>query len=221
MLVRSRPNAIPMTVCFVDFHPLAQAFVELILRRYITISVVDAADLRRDSVSNKELRTRLVFLIDHGAPQKDFCKYVQLVSHDFPHAKKIVLDTELSDDELCSLLSQGIDGFVSYLRVYETLPKALRAVAEGRIWVSARILEYYVSYVQRLSGRERKSSQELTPREKQIIGLLRKNLSNKEISSMLDISNSTVKFHLLRIFQKLGIHDRHSVLNAVLAQKLP
>lgn len=129
-----------------------------------------------------------------------------------PQAKKIILDVEISDDELCSLLAVGVDGYIPYAQVRQMLLRAVRAVAQDHLWVSPRVLEHYVSYSNRLSHTKRKTNEDLTCRENEIVGLLQKRLSNKEISATLGISEGTVKFHLARIFEKLQIHGRHEVV---------
>lgn len=100
-----------------------------------------------------------------------------------PLQKRLILDAQLSDDDLCSLLNHGVDGFVPYAQVRQALPGAIRAVANGHVWVPLRVLEHYVSYVQQLSQGRRKIHQELIHRETEILQLLQQKLSNKEISS--------------------------------------
>ncbi|MGB7081258.1 MAG: response regulator transcription factor, partial [Candidatus Acidiferrales bacterium] len=154
----------------------------------------------------------LLFVIDRGTHDKSLQEYLRTLNRDFPQAKRLVLDAQLSDNDLCSLLNQGVDGFVPYTQVRKSLPQAIRAIADGHIWVPSRVLEQYVSYVQQLSQGKRKGHQGLSHRETEVVQLLQQKFSNKEISSALAISESTVKFHLARVFQKLGIHNRYALL---------
>ncbi|HEV3480921.1 MAG TPA: response regulator transcription factor [Candidatus Acidoferrales bacterium] len=195
----------------VERNPLAQEFLRNILRGKTRLEIFSLEAQSRKRFSENEGHCRYVFVIDGDNFQTRLPRYLELLGHDFPQAKRIVLDFELPDDEICSLLDRGVDGFVPYPRVRETLPRAVRAVADGHLWVPPRVLEHYVSYVQKLSHGKRNLHEELSPREREIQELLQNKLSNKEISSTLGISESTVKFHLLRIFQKLGIHDRHAL----------
>ncbi len=63
-----------------------------------------------------------------------------------------------------------------------------------------------------LSRRERSGQGAFSSRENEIVGLLQRRLCDKEISSALGISERTVRFHLQNLFQKLGVHDRYSVV---------
>ncbi len=88
-------------------------------------------------------------------------------------------------------------------------------MAEGHLWVVPDILEQYVRYASALSHHKAVRGDALTGRERRIIELVQRRMSNKEISSILGITESTVKFHLTNIFAKLGVNDRHAVVEMV------
>lgn len=201
-----------MTVSLVEQNPLAMEFLLDLLTRHTKAEIVPFRTDDKENPAKKKTQKVFVLVIDRGSLDRPFRRCLEMLSQDFPDAKRLVLDAQLSDDDLCSLLNHGVDGFVPYAQVRQALPDAIRAVANGHVWVPLRVLEHYVSYVQQLSQGRRKSHQGLTQRETEILQLLQQKLSNKEISSALAISESTVKFHLARIFQKLGIHNRYAFL---------
>lgn len=210
----TRQKGMNLAVCLVEHHPLAMKFLRNLLSSCIKGEIFSfKKGVNKDS-PRKKTNGQLVWVIDRGTFDKPFESYLRRLSDHSTEDKTLILDDELSDDELCSLLNQGIDGFVSYAQVNRSLPEAILAVAEGHVWVAPCILERYVSYVQQLSHRKRKSPDKLSPREADVLRLLRKKLSNKEISSALTISESTVKFHLVRIFQKLGVHSRYAIVES-------
>lgn len=199
-------------VALVEQNPLAMEFLVDLLTHHTKAEVVPFGTGVKKNPPNKKMHRVFVLVIDRGSLDRPFQRYLGMLNQDFPDAKRLILDAQLSDDDLCSLLNHGVDGFVSYAQVRQALPRAIRAVANGHVWVPLQVLEHYVSYVQQLSRGKRKNHQELTRRETEVLQLLRQKLSNKEISSALAISESTVKFHLVRIFQKLGIHNRYALL---------
>jgi LuxR family maltose regulon positive regulatory protein len=83
-------------------------------------------------------------------------------------------------------------------------------VAQGKLWVSSNILEAYVRHSIALlkTVDESPIGPGITKRESQIIELVKRRLSNKEIGTILNIQESTVKFHLSNIFSKLQVNRR-------------
>jgi DNA-binding NarL/FixJ family response regulator len=184
---------------------------DLLIRR-TKAEIVSLGTHVKDRPPPKTMQGHFDLLIDRGVLDKPLQGYLRTLKRDFPQAKRLVLDAHLSDNDLCSLLNQGAYGFVPYAQVRQSLPRAIQAVVNGHVWIPSRVLERYVSYLQQLSQAKRRSREELSRREAEIFQLLQQKLSNKEISSALAISESTVKFHLVRIFQKLGIHSRCALL---------
>jgi two-component system nitrate/nitrite response regulator NarL len=94
---------------------------------------------------------------------------------------------------------------------FNTLPKCIRKVHEGQIWVSNLELEFLLELVismkplqvQRVGGMAR-----LTPRERDVGRLVAEGMRNQEIANKLNLSEHTVRNYMLRIFDKLGISSR-------------
>lgn len=195
-------------------NPLAAEFVRGILKRarikpLVYGSETNLKQLRRVS------RSEALSIIDPCGFPKPLHVLLSSFSRDFPNLKKIVIDFPRTPLDLCSLLNQGVHGFVSYKDVSDDLTDAVNCVARGHIWAPQPVLELYVSYIQKLFQRRKRSGEGLTPREEEIIGLLRTHMSNKEIASALGVSESTVKFHLARMFQKLAVHDRKALTTLI------
>lgn len=103
-------------------------------------------------------------------------------------------------------LLRGVWGIVSYGRYEEELHPALKSLASGQLWVPASIVMQFLRLekVNRLPS----SACNLTEREHEILGLLLRRLSNKEIAIVLRISLRTVKFHVGNILHKLRATTR-------------
>ena len=94
---------------------------------------------------------------------------------------------------------------------FNTLPKCIRRVHEGQIWVSNVELEFLLELV--ISVRPLKVQQtggmaRLTPREREVVRLVADGMRNQEIALQLNLSEHTVRNYLIRIFDKLGISSR-------------
>jgi len=117
-------------------------------------------------------------------------------------------------DRLKSLyaLNNGADGIVAMSTELDVhLPKAIQAVVDDHLWMSRRVLEDYVKQTKPLL-RQASLASEFTTREEQIISVLKRGLSNRQIAKMLGISERTVKFHVSNILRKSQIGSRKELV---------
>jgi Response regulator containing a CheY-like receiver domain and an HTH DNA-binding domain len=137
-------------------------------------------------------------LMDLRMPVKDGIQATAEIRNKFPVARILMLTTYDGDEDIHKALQAGAQGYVLKNSTAEALIPALRAVAAGQ-WIPKDIASRLVS---------RKSFEELTPRELQVLHQLAKGLANKEIADTLNISEHTVKDHLKSILGKLRVADR-------------
>jgi DNA-binding NarL/FixJ family response regulator len=138
-------------------------------------------------------------LMDLRMPVKDGIQATAEIRNKFPVARILMLTTYDGDEDIHKALQAGAQGYVLKNSTAEALIPALRAVAAGQQWIPKDIASRLVS---------RKSFEELTPRELQVLHELAKGLANKEIADTLNISEHTVKDHLKSILGKLRVADR-------------
>ena len=151
-----------------------------------------------------------VVVLDACDQETPVQQMIRSISGSYRGAKYLVLGRRGNTLEVCRLLSFGAKGFVSYEQVTPSLASAIRAVHQGGTWVDSYILRRYgrlregdIKDLAAAAGRD-----VLTSREEEIVHLVRQRFSNKEISSMLALKVSTVKFHLSHIFLKLQAAGR-------------
>jgi DNA-binding NarL/FixJ family response regulator len=114
--------------------------------------------------------------------------------------------------EKIRLFSWGIDGFVQLHKSWQReLPQAIRTILKGQPWVPSEVLLAFVKQAKALLEAQLLHGHFLTAREGEILQLLMRRLTNKEISSALGISERTVKFHVSNILGKLQIEDRRGL----------
>ncbi len=123
-----------------------------------------------------------------------------------PHLP-FILDEERNSEEVVRLLLNGAHGFLPHSQVGMRLGRAARFVSKGHFWVGPGIFESYLTQMRKGSS----DARQVTPRESEILDLLRLRLSNKEIAGYLRIRVSTVKFHVTHILSKLQISSRQDL----------
>src|SRR5580692_1387198 len=123
--------------------------------------------------------------------------------------------------EKIRLFTWGIDGFVELHKAWQReLPQAIRSILKGQLWVPPEVLLAFVKQAKALLDAQLLHGHFLTALEAEILQLLMRRLTNKEISSGLGISERTVKFHVSNILDKLQLEDRRGLSPGKLGFKI-
>jgi DNA-binding NarL/FixJ family response regulator len=146
-------------------------------------------------------------VMDLRMPVKDGIQATVEIRHRFPAARVLMLTTFDGDEDIHKALQAGAQGYVLKNSTGETLIPALRAVAAGQCWIPKDVAA-------RLAFR--RTFEELTAREVEVLHQLAKGLANKEIADALNISEYTVKDHLKNILGKLRVADRTEAVTAAI-----
>ncbi len=202
-----------LTIQAISSHPLLIRAVEEVLADINEYPFLPSA-LNEEEAALRANLPRL-FLLDACSLQTDLGPLVERCRISSPGSKFLTLlppsDSSYADE--IRLFYWGIDGFVVLSETWKTeLPQAIRSVVGGHYWVRPEVLTAFVEHVQTLEQARLLRGNALTPREGQILRLLMRHLSNKEISKSLLISERTVKFHVSHILAKFGLGDRRALL---------
>ena len=128
-------------------------------------------------------------------------------------ARVLLVCDDDGEDVLENVLSHRFHGLLRTDCPPDMLCKAIRSVARGDIWLPrASLAKALIKLQPWAEGESVETSHRLTPRERQIVALVRHGWSNKQIARHLSIVEDTVKKHLQSIFPKLGVHRRTLVV---------
>ena len=201
----------PVRVLLVDDDDLMRAGLTAVLSSDEAIDVVGEAPDGRAAVERAiELRPDVV-LMDVRMPGLDGIAATRELLAVSPDAKVVVLTTFEQDDYIFGALSAGASGFLLKRTRPEELIAAIHTVAAGDSLLSPSVTR---TVIQRVAGQPAPDAgaeaalDELTARERDVLELIARGLSNGEIAATLVIEESTVKTHVKRVLTKLGLRDR-------------
>lgn len=201
--------ATPLNVVIVDDHVALRRGMELLLRRH-GHHVVGTAD-DAESAEAVILRRRPdVALIDLALPRASGAELTRRLLEEDPDMR-IVLYTGAADErQLLEGLDAGAAGFALKSGDPDELEEAIRTVADGGEWIDPRLKPLLAAN----NGNGR--THVLSPREREILGLLSKGLSGEEAAKQLFLSSETVRTHVRNAMNKLGATTRvHAVALAL------
>lgn len=199
-------------VLVVDDQALVRAGFRMILEAEPDLVVAGEARDGEDAIEQTEACHPDVVLMDVRMPGLDGIEATRhiLNGRNRPAAKVIMLTTFDMDEYVHDALRAGASGFLLKDAPPEQLVDGIRAVVAGESLLSPaitrRLIEVYLDHP--LTRKPPAVLDSLTPREREILALLARGLSNAEIADRLVVAETTVKTHVARVLMKLGLHDR-------------
>jgi DNA-binding NarL/FixJ family response regulator len=196
-------------VCLLSTHPLLlDEFTRKLSRAHFPVKAFRLAHVFWGDVNRLAVPDANVYVVDGHDPFAPVL--VGALVNRFPGSRLIVLSEEFTDVTAFPLLEVGVKGLLDYSEASLHLPEAVAVVAQGEYWVEPQLLSRFmdsmVHSARRRFGKAR--SPRLSPREREVLDCLLKNLSNKEIARKLRISERTAKFHVSNLLAKFDVRRR-------------
>lgn len=204
-------SAALVRVLLVDDDDLMRAGLRAVLSSDDTLTVVGEGADGRGSVDLVRASEPDVVLMDVRMPDLDGISATREILAVSPEVKVVMLTTFEDDDYIFGALRAGASGFLLKRTKPEELIAAIHTIAAGDSLLSPSVTRRVIEQMAEQPVPERAANQrlnELTPREREVLELIARGLSNSEIASALVVEQSTVKTHVKRILMKLRLRDR-------------
>ncbi len=190
-------------VLIVDDHDLVREGICKLLELYDDIEIVGEAGDGLDTVNKvRELSPELV-LLDLNMPRMDGITTIRKIKEINPEVKVLILTIHDGEEYVYEVIRAGAEGFIQKDIKPEELRESIERVISGEK-VFPRTVEDQVSETAASSSQ----LEELSTREQEVMELLAKGMSNRNIAETLFISEKTVKNHVSNILKKLSVNDR-------------
>jgi two-component system, NarL family, response regulator LiaR len=206
----------------VDDHSVVREGLRTFLELQDGVAIVGEAEDGEQAVAEAERLRPDVILMDLVMPKLDGVGAMQALRRRLPTSRVIVLTSFADDERLVPAIQAGAAGYLLKNVQPKELARAVRAAHAGEVLLDPGVAARLVEAIAQPAGGEPR--ERLTPREREVLELIGRGLSNKRIASELGVSEKTVKTHVGHLLSKLGVTDRtqaalHAMRSGLLSPK--
>jgi two-component system NarL family response regulator len=198
-------------ILLADDHPSLRAGLASILNSQPGLTVVAEAGSGRETVEKASATTPDLLIVDLRMPDGDGIQTIKELVAANPQVKVLVLTTYDNEEDIFNALEAGARGYILKDTTREEIIEAVRRIHEGQRYLPPGIAA-------RLADRMIRPT--LTPRELDVLRLVSRGRTNKEMAAAMFVSEETVKSHMKGLFHKLGVHDRAEAVGIALQRGL-
>ena len=198
-------------VLLVDDHPILLDGLVMLLECESDIAVVGRAANGEDAIALFKQYQPDIMLIDLRLPTLSGIEVIIKIRTDYPRARIVVLSTYDTDEEIYQAVQAGARGYLVKGAASEELLKAIRTVYRNQTYIPPSASEKLL---------RRMTAPTLSNREQEVLQLIAEGKTNPQISAELNVAESTVRFHVSNILDKLGVSDRTQAIVQAVSQGL-
>ncbi len=197
----------PIKVMLVDDHAVVREGLRTYLDLEERLRIVGEASNGREAVALAERLHPDVIVMDLSMGEMDGIAATKAIKEFNPEIKVIVLTSFTDDEHIMPAIEAGATGYLLKDVSAPELVKAIEGAFRGQAQLHPEVARKLMEQV-RQPRRRQDPAEELTPRERDVLGLIASGMSNKEIARELVMTERTVKGHVSNILGKLGLQDR-------------
>lgn len=196
----------PVRVLVVDDHFVVRKGVCALLSGASDIAVVGEAADGRQAVDEAGRCAPQVILMDLKLPEMDGVEAIRQILAAQPEVGIVVLTSTEVEEDVLAAVAAGARGYLAKTSEREDFFEAIRRVARGEAWLPPHLTRRLLTHLK--ARPDEGPRKPLTERESEVLGLLVRGWSNRKIADELSISEVTVRTHVGRVLDKLGVSNR-------------
>jgi DNA-binding NarL/FixJ family response regulator len=201
----------PIRVLVADDHPVVRTGLAAVITQQQDLQLVAEAENGERAVALFREHQPDVVLMDLRMPLMDGVQAIRTITAEFPGARILAMTTYEGDADIRRAFDAGARGYLLKDMLLTEVITAIRAVCRGERVIPTAVAVRLAEFPER---------SDLTEREVEILQLVARGLSNKEVAKAIGRMDETVKIHLKNIFTKLGVADRTEAVTVALGRGL-
>jgi len=195
-------------ILIADDHPHARLAITEMLEGDSLFSIVGQATNGKEAIEFCEKLLPDILLIDIHMPVLSGLEATKIIKEKFPYIKVIILSVSDYIEDLFTAIQYGAQGYLLKNMDPDDWLQYLRSIIEGSNTTAKDFAGKLLYQFRERDLQNTPSISSLTPREKEILLLVSKGLTNKQIAEQLFISENTVKNHIKNLLEKLNLENR-------------
>ena len=200
----------PVRLLIVDDHTLVRAGLTRLLQTFDGIQVVAEASNAEQALEMALFHVPDLILLDLSLPDRSGLDLLPLLRESLPQTRVVIMSMHNDPTQVRVALDRGCAGFVVKEAAPMELELALRAAADGQVFLSPQVSSKMLAPM--LNSQRPTGVAALSPRQREILRQLGSGMSSKEIAAQLGISVKTVETHRARMMESLGCRRANDLL---------
>lgn len=197
----------PIRVLLVDDHAMVRRGLRGFLELLDDIEIVGEAENGREGVELTGTLRPKVVLMDLLMPELDGIEAIEAIKERWPDVEVVALTSFVEEARVTAALEAGASGFILKDADADDVAKAIRAASRGDVHLDPSVAMLLTRRV-RARAADRDAAEPLTDREREVLALVARGLSNKAIAGELAITERTARTHVSNILGKLNLASR-------------
>lgn len=201
----------PIRVVIADDQTVVREGLRTLLSLLADVEVVGVAADGEDAITLAASANADVVLMDLRMPRCDGVEATRRLRSEAPEVKVLVLTTYADDRSVIDALRAGAVGYLTKDAGAEDIHQALRRLVRGQAAIDPAVQHHLLEAIAQIpedGGGSPVAPGGLTPREAEVLTLIARGLTNRQIAERLFVNESTVKTHINHLFAKVGVEDR-------------